>query len=127
MKLLTNYYYCLLLLVLPGFAFSSEDDTNVKNAIVIVVDKRILPGIRKKLNRFKKYLEYNGYIVIGKSWIFSSPTKLRNYLIAQYKTKKHELKGAILVGDVPYAYQQIAAVSTNPKFPSRNYKIISYQ
>ena len=73
--------------------------------MVLLVDPALQTQIATELNQFKTDLENDGYTVVEKTNTFTTPPQVRNYLKSQYDQTGVKLEGAILIGDIPYAYQ----------------------
>jgi uncharacterized protein (TIGR03437 family) len=96
-------------------------------SVVIIVDPRLLAPIRISLDQFEADLCAEGYNTIENAVVFGNPPSLRSYLQQTYSQMGINLKGAILIGDLPHAYQQIHLTSANPSFPSITEEAISFQ
>lgn len=77
------------------------------NVVVLIVDPRVNDGIREAGFQFADDLCAEGYRVIQRSSDFPSAGEVRAYLQSLYQTTGGLLAGAILIGKVPYAYQDV--------------------
>ena len=58
---------------------------------------------------------------------FADPSALRTYLQGLHSDPGLDLAGAILIGDIPHAYQWVTLHSTNPSIPDASEEVISFQ
>jgi len=75
--------------------------------VVIVVEPSLLASIRTGLSQFEADLCTSGYNTIEHTTGFSNPSELRTYLHGLYEEPDRNLVGAILIGDIPHAYQWV--------------------
>jgi hypothetical protein len=83
-------------------------------SVVIVVDPALVASIRIGLNQFENDLCASGYNTVEHSSGFADPSSLRAYLKGLYGQPGRDLAGAILIGDIPHAYQWVTLQSANP-------------
>ncbi len=81
-------------------------------AVTLIVDPLLYLGIHPSLSQFESDLCADGYRVIERLSDFDSPNSLRAYLGTLYTDTGGDLVGAILIGDLPYAYQWVTLSST---------------
>ena len=96
-------------------------------AVVLVVDPLLETGIRSGLEQFKRDLCSDGYGVMERLADFASPPDLRAFLAGLHGSTAGQLVGAILIGDLPYAYQCVTTVYSNPSIPPLEEEAISFQ
>ena len=96
-------------------------------SLVLVVDPAIEGGIRASLATFVADLCRDGYAVVKNVEAYESPADLRRYLARVYSETQGRLRGAILVGNHPRAYQWVTALSSNPRIPDLSEEVISFQ
>lgn len=94
------------------------------STVAILVDPLLVNSIRSGLSQFENDLCIENYTVIEKQSDFVTPPEIRDYLAELYNRTQKRLVGAILIGDIPYAYQWIDIENT---IPPRREEIISYQ
>jgi len=97
-----------------------------QKAVSLLIDGRLTNSIRSNLDIFENDLCNDGYTVFEKSGSFSSPVEVRGYLTNLYR-QNSVLEGAILIGNMPHAYQWVTLHSTNPAYPDTSEKTISFQ
>ncbi len=95
--------------------------------LVLLVDPGLVSGIRAGLNTFESDLCLDGYGVIERQADFASPPEVRSYLAGRYASSGGSMTGAILIGEVPYAYQQVVLNYSNPSIPPLVEEVISFQ
>ncbi|MGK2925873.1 MAG: hypothetical protein ACSLE2_09640 [Lysobacterales bacterium] len=95
--------------------------------VVLVVDPLLVSPIRSSLDRFEADLCAAGYNTIENAAGLADPAELRNYLGQLHGQPEIGLVGAILIGDVPYAYQWVQLVPSNPALPPLEEEVISFQ
>lgn len=95
--------------------------------VVLVVDPALAGGIRSGLDQFEKDVCADGYSVLERRAGFGTPPELRTYLAGVWARPNRQLVGAILIGNLPHAYQWVTLTSTNPSIPSTSEEVISFQ
>jgi hypothetical protein len=95
--------------------------------VVLLVDPALVSGIRTGLNTFESDVCLDGYGVIERQADFASPPEIRSYLANLYAQTGGTLAGAILIGDIPHAYQQVVLTYSNPSIPPLVEEVISFQ
>jgi hypothetical protein len=98
-----------------------------KHSVAIVVEPALLDSIRIRLSQFEADLCTAGYNTIEHTTGFTNPSALRTYLQGLYGEPGRDLVGAILIGEMPHAYQLVTFNSRNPSIPSTNEEVISFQ
>jgi len=98
----------------------------IEDVITIIVDPNLLPGIRSGLSQYEVDLQKEGYRVIERMSDFSNPTEVRTYLQSLHETEQN-LVGAMLIGNIPHAYQWFIVTYTNPSIPQDELEVISLQ
>jgi len=95
--------------------------------VAVLVDPSLLQSIRKGLDQFEQDLCASGYATVEHGSGFTNPAALRKYLQAVYKSSDGKLAGAILIGNLPHAYQWVTLVPANPAIPPTAEEVISFQ
>jgi hypothetical protein len=95
--------------------------------VALLVDPALEDGIRSGLNRFEADLCDDGYAVIERLSDYGNPPEIRAYLADLYDYTQRHLVGAILIGDLPHAYQWLEVTYTNPDIPPTTREVISFQ
>ncbi len=85
-----------------------------ERVVVLILDPRLVNGIRAGLDQFTRDLCNDGYTVIRRLADFPTPADLRVYLAQLYAQTKQKLGGVILIGDVPRAYQLVNTEGVKP-------------
>jgi hypothetical protein len=93
--------------------------------IAVLVDPDLEAGIRPGLDGFERDLCLEGRGVIERRADFASPPEVRAYLASLYASGS--LAGAILIGNLPHAYQQVTLTYSNPSIPPLVEEVISFQ
>lgn len=97
------------------------------DAVVLIVDPALDTGIRPGLDQFETDLCSDGYAVIERLSDFVGPADVRTFLVGLHSATGENLTGAVLIGDIPYAYQHITITYTNPDIPPLEEEVISFQ
>lgn len=95
--------------------------------VSLIVERALADGIRALLNQFQEDLCREGYTVHERLSAFTTHVEVRNYLVDLHARSGNKLVGAILIGELPRAYQRVTFVSSNPSFPATTQTVISYQ
>lgn len=95
--------------------------------IAIVVEPALLPSIRTGLSQLEADLCTGGYNTVEHTTGFANPSALRTYLQGLHGEPGRDLDGAILIGDIPHAYQGVTLHSANPSIPNSTEEVISFQ
>lgn len=95
--------------------------------VVLVVDPALVASIRAALTQFESDICADGYTVFERRADFPTAAGVRGYLASLRSRTANKLTGAILVGDIPHAYQWVTLVSANPNIPSTSEEAISFQ
>lgn len=95
--------------------------------VLLLVEKDLVSDLRTKLDRFAADLCADGYTTLEKASTFTTPGAVRNFLADVYNDSGATLKGAILIGNLPHAYQWVSLTSFNPDIPSTSEELISFQ
>ncbi|MBA4384842.1 MAG: hypothetical protein C0410_08905 [Anaerolinea sp.] len=98
-----------------------------QSIIALLVDPNLTDPIRAGLSQFEADLCSEGYSVIESTNHYNTPPELRAFLLNLYVSTDHLLEGAILIGDMPHAYQWVTSVSANPNIPTAEEETISFQ
>lgn len=96
-------------------------------SIALVVDPELPYRVRTSLDQFEADLAAAGYTIIERLTTFSTPQLLRTWLAATHANATPHLAGAILIGNMPKAYQYYVITYTNPGIPPTPLEAISYQ
>ena len=92
--------------------------------VAIVVNPALVGSIRSGLDQFENDLCVGGYNTVEhNSGIADAPT-LRVYLAGLYGQPNSHLLGAILIGDIPHAYQWVTTVAAGTPLSE---EVISFQ
>lgn len=95
--------------------------------VLLVVDPNLPYRVRPGLDLFEADLCADGYTVIERLTTFTSPVAVRAWLANAYASRNNMVVGAILIGDIPYAYQYYETHPTNPSIPPDQLETISCQ
>jgi hypothetical protein len=95
--------------------------------VALLVDPALRESIRNGLDRFKRDLCITSYDTVEHSAGFADPAALRQYLQGIRKSTGGRLVGAILIGNMPHAYQWVTFTPTNPAFPPTAEEVVSFQ
>ena len=123
----------LLAAGLSEHAIQTQSDHNAASShcgdrsVILIVDPALEAAIRAPLDQFHSDLCAGGYNVIETSEAFANPTAVREYLHDQYNQPESGLAGAILIGEIPYAYQWFFVTHANPSIPDYEEEVISFQ
>lgn len=88
-------------------------------SVAIVVEPTLLASIRTGLSQFEADLCTGGYNTVEHTTGFTNPLELRTYLQGLHGEPNRNLVGAILIGDIPHAYQWVTLHSSK--------EVISFQ
>jgi len=94
--------------------------------VLLVIDPNIPSRVQLSLNIFEDNLCAAGYSVVEQLAPLANPVEVRNWLAGALGDYTGVV-GAILIGDIPYAYQFYVAQSSNPSIPPEELESISYQ
>jgi hypothetical protein len=109
-------------------SFAQEDITGCGDRmVVLIVEPALLSGIRDGLTQFETDLCASGYNTAESNNEFADPPAVRTYMGNLYRQSKGKMAGAILIGNVPYAYQWVVSHRTNPSIPDTEEEAISFQ
>jgi hypothetical protein len=97
------------------------------DTMVLLVETSLLGGIRAGLDQFESDLCAEGHTVVETAVSLAAPPDIRAYLAEQYAQTPEPLAGAILVGDLPHAYQWFTVTYANPDIPPSSEEVISFQ
>jgi hypothetical protein len=96
-------------------------------SVAIVAEPALFPSIRSGLSQFEADLCTGGYNTVEHTTGFANPSELRSYLQGLHGEPDRNLVGAILIGDIPHAYQWVTLHSANPSIPDSSEEAISFQ
>jgi hypothetical protein len=96
-------------------------------AVALIVDPELEHDIRISLQQFADDLCSDGYSVIISKSRYATARAVRRFLVDLHSDTGSMLVGAILIGDIPHAYQWVVMESTNPNIPSLMEEVISFQ
>jgi hypothetical protein len=96
-------------------------------AVVLLLDPALMEGIRTGLDRFEADLCVAGYAVVERLSDLTTPPEIRAYLTDLFLATGGRLTGAILIGDLPRAYQFFTQTFTNPNIPPMSEEVVSFQ
>jgi hypothetical protein len=99
-----------------------------QQTIILLIQEEYLALLTIPLVQFAQDLCQDQYLVRIKTANFDTPEQIRSYLSDMFFGEPSDnLIGAILIGDIPYAYQQIAVKFNSPDIPPRIQEFISLQ
>jgi hypothetical protein len=96
-------------------------------SVAIIVESSLSASIRTGLSQFEADLCTGGFNTIEHTIADTTPSGIRAYLQGLYEEPGRNLVGALLIGDIPHAYQQVTFHSANPHIPATNEETISFQ
>lgn len=96
-------------------------------SVAIVVEPVLLASVRTGLSQFEADLCTGGYNTVEHTTGFADPSAIRTYLQGLHAEPDRNLVGAILIGDIPHAYQWVTSHSSNPSIPDTSEEAISFQ
>lgn len=96
-------------------------------SVAILVEPALLSPIRSGLSRYEADLCTRGYNTVEHTAGFTNPAAVRTYLQSLHEEPGRNLIGAILIGDIPHAYQWVTLHSANPSIPDSSEEAISFQ
>jgi len=111
-------------LLLPLAAVAALVAGGCRSTVALVVDPALDVPTRAARAQFTSDLREAGYNVVETVSPFAGPVAVRRYLQGLPRSR---LRGVILIGDVPTAYQYVEFVPGNPEFPAMEDEVISYQ
>ncbi len=114
-------FFCSISLCIDGFS-----QTPIKS-IVLIIDARLTDELSDELLIFSSDLESENYNVIQRVSNFQSPEEVRAYLQNLYNSTSPQLKGAILIGEIPLARQYVRVTYTNPDIDPTDHDGLSTQ
>jgi len=79
------------------------------------------------INRFATDLCADGFRVLLAEVVPPTPPDIRNYFGDVWSRSGRSLVGAMLIGNIPYAYQTVVQHSSNPLYPDIREEAISFQ
>jgi hypothetical protein len=98
------------------------------DSVALLVDPRLAAGIRPSLDVFEADLCAEGHAIIERRLDFATAPEVRAYLADLYFDRTgRSLAGAIFIGEVPRAYQDVTLHSANPSIPDHSEEVISFQ
>jgi hypothetical protein len=100
---------------------------DIPTAVVLLVDPALIPEVRINLDRFEADLCADGYRVIERRNLFTTPADVRAYLGELYARTNGTLEGAIFIGTLPLAFQSVQPKSSNPENQPPAREVISFQ
>jgi hypothetical protein len=95
-------------------------------SIVVVVQPELLPGIQDSLDQYRRDILADGYDLIVRRDVVDTPQDVRSTLQELYADGSR-LEGAVLIGDIPHAYQWITMTYANPDLAPTEHEAISIQ
>jgi hypothetical protein len=100
--------------------------TGGTRSVALLVDGSLVEDVRQGLSQFGADLCAAGYQVLQTTQPFQSAEALREALAGLYRQTGGGLAGAILIGDLPHAYQQVRLVTSAPQSAPAQ-EVISFQ
>lgn len=88
--------------------------STLKKSIVLIIDPRLIIGIKDNLKIYVNDLEVEDYNCIIKMSNYTTPEEIRTYLQDEYKKYSPAINGAILIGKIPLARHYYKFIYTNP-------------
>lgn len=130
--LLVVILICLWAPFAAGTAAFAQDVPGVvcaggQNVVALIVDPVLTEGVRGGLSQFEADLCADGYTIVERMADFPSPVEVRHYLTETYNQTGGRLAGAILVGNIPHAYQFYVTTYANPNIAPTQNEPISFQ
>lgn len=119
-----------VLIYLPAIARPYANETicnGGQKTVVLLIDTSFIEGIRHNVRQYAQDLCADGFTVIERGSTFHDPGAIRAYLSQMYAHTNGQLSGALLIGDIPYAYQWLRVEFTNPNIPPLEEEVISFQ
>lgn len=99
-----------------------------RSSVVMLIEGRYAATLEDHLRQYERDLCRDQYRLIIKENVYRAPEDIRAYLADLYFNQPElNLAGAILVGDIPYAYQQNTVEYTNPDTPTAVREFVSMQ
>lgn len=95
--------------------------------VALLVEAQLRASVNAQLARFSQDLCADGYTVWMVESVPKTPPEIRAYLADALTRSSGRLTGAMLIGDIPHAYQYVVSRSTNPAFPDLREEAISFQ
>ena len=95
--------------------------------VALVVDPQLAAPTQSARQQFAADLRAAGYKVRVTESALTDPVQVRKYLQNVFKSSRGRLRGAILIGNIPRAYQYVSLHPSNPAIPSLDEEVISYQ
>lgn len=96
-------------------------------SVAIVVEPALVDSIRSGLTRYEADLCTAGYNTVEHNSGFADPAALRSYLQGLDAEPGRNLVGALLIGDIPHAYQWVTLITPSPEVPDTLEEAISFQ
>lgn len=98
-----------------------------RRSVAVIVEPALESSIKPELNQFFADLCTAGYNTLVHTSAFNNPAEVRTYLQNLHSEPGRNLVGAVLIGDIPHAYQWVTLHSANPDIPSSSEEVISFQ
>ena len=95
--------------------------------IALLIDPLLLEDTHDNIRQYAQDLCADGFTVIERESTFADPGAVRGYLSQLHSQTDSQLTGALMIGDIPYAYQWIRFEFTNPDIPPLEEEVISFQ
>jgi hypothetical protein len=101
---------------------------STRGTVAILVDPALDAPTSAARAQFRTDLLVAGYHAVEALSSFKSPIEVRDYLRTLYADPGYSpLRGVILIGDIPKAYQFVTLETTNPDLSDISEEAISYQ
>ncbi len=114
----------------PGPTEASLPDDNAPpladHSIAAIVQPELLPGIQDSLDQYRRDLLADGYALIVCRDNMETPLEVRSTLQELYAEARN-LEGAVLIGDIPHAYQWVTMTYANPDLAPTEHEAVSMQ
>ncbi len=95
--------------------------------VLLLVEAHLRFPLTAELGRFASDLCADGYRVWLTESVPRTPPEIRAYLADAWSRSGQTAAGALLIGDIPHAYQFVVLHSTNPAIPDAREEVISFQ
>ena len=95
-------------------------------SIAALVQPELLPGIQDSLDQYRLDLFADGYNLIVHREEMKTPLDVRSTLQELFAEARN-LEGAVLIGDIPHAYQWITMTYANPDLAPTEHEAVSMQ
>jgi hypothetical protein len=95
--------------------------------VLMLIEAQYRFPLAASVTRYANDLCAEGYTVWIAESVPTTPPEIRAYLADAWERSGHALVGALLIGNIPRAYQYVVLGSFNPAIPDTKEEAISYQ